>query len=228
MKFKWNRLHVALRRTLITFKKQMWSCMSARVLSSALFQRSCATSCSSWWICPSTWLPREVSWVLRSSPNSVPVRFTFWTSSENKSVLSCCRACTKAWKCTERKTGIKEVMKRGCKLQNRTTTTEVSTPMIAAITYLVLASNMWNLIKLLFSLLDSLLYVNLHLNKLFLDTQTHPHTRHLWRLFWPENNTHEHTVKAVVLQVVQVQLHFGNPTLVKTLWFTFNLFYTPR
>lgn len=85
-----------------TFKKQTWSCMSASRLSSMLFQRSCTNSCSKLWTCPSTWLPKEVSWVLRSSPTWVPVRFTVVTSSGNKSVHSCCRACTNAWECAER------------------------------------------------------------------------------------------------------------------------------
>lgn len=81
----------------ITFKKQIWSCMSASWLSSALLPRSRATSCSSFWTCTSTWLPTEASWVLRSSLTWVPVMLTVLTSSVNKSVLSCCSAWTKAW-----------------------------------------------------------------------------------------------------------------------------------
>lgn len=90
---------------------------------------------------------------------------------------------------------------------------------------------MWNLDKLLFSLLDSPPYVFLHLNQLFLDTHAHIHTSSmawykkksathtlLWHFLmshllisqhWPENtNGFAFTVKAVVLRVFQVQLHF--------------------
>lgn len=82
---------------IITFRKQMWSCMSASLLSSSLFQRRCTTSCSSFWICPSTPLPNKVWWALRSSPTWQPVRFTVLKSSEKISALSCCRAWTRAW-----------------------------------------------------------------------------------------------------------------------------------
>lgn len=51
--------------------------------------------------------------------------------------------------------------------------------------YLVLAGKMWDLTELLFSLLDSFLYICLHLNKLFLKkthipTDSKGPTMHMW------------------------------------------------
>lgn len=71
--------------------------MSAMWLRSALLQRSCSSSCSRLFICPSTWLPKEASWLLRSSPTRPHARFTFLSSSANASAFSRRRACTDAW-----------------------------------------------------------------------------------------------------------------------------------
>lgn len=50
--------------------------------------------------------------------------------------------------------------------------TKIATPNII-VPYLVLTSSMWELFKLFLSLLASPVYFCLHLNKLFLDTNTH-------------------------------------------------------
>lgn len=75
-----------------TFRKQTGSFMSAKRVSSALLRCSWATSCSSLLIRPSARLPRDASWLLRSSWTREAARFKLSTSSANESAFSCCSA----------------------------------------------------------------------------------------------------------------------------------------